>query len=148
MDSRLTSRGNLALTTTNGQPSPAAAPAATADTPAAPPRKKSTRDFWRATRFIWPYRRTILFSFFSALFVGLAMSLSLASLTPVMKVLLSKQTIRLWADSTVAEQRLGVKFMEDSPDIVVQVKPNGAAAAAGIRAGDRLRVEGVRQDEI
>src|SRR5688572_19229101 len=134
------SHGNLALTNTNGKPAPADTPPPGADKRPAPPRKsKTTRDFWRATRFIWPYRKTIVFSFFCALFVGLAMSVSLATLTPIMKVLLSKQTIREWANTTIVEQRLGLRLVEDALEVqVLQVKEGGTAAAAGIQPGDRL----------
>ena len=127
--------------TLNGSPqpgTPAPRPGGKPDAPL-PKRSKSTRDFWRAMRFVHPYRRTIGVSVVCALFVGLAMSASLATLTPIMRVLLNNQTIQHWADATIVEQRLGVRFLEDSPELtVVNVKPDGAGAAAGLQRGDRL----------
>jgi subfamily B ATP-binding cassette protein MsbA len=115
----------------------AASPAAASPAPAA--KSKDKRYFWRAMRFVWPYRRTILTSVFCALFVGLAMSCSLATLTPIMRVLLNNQTIQQWADESVVERRLGVRVLEDAPEVqLVTVKPDGPAAAAGLRVGDRL----------
>jgi ABC-type multidrug transport system fused ATPase/permease subunit len=115
---------------------PAASPLAPV---AKPPKSKSLSDFWRAMKFVWPYRKQILISIGCALFVGLAMSFSLAALTPILRVLLANQTIQQWADTTVAEKRLGAHFLDDVQQVqLAQVKPEDAAAAAGLKAGDRF----------
>ncbi|HEX8913843.1 MAG TPA: ABC transporter ATP-binding protein, partial [Humisphaera sp.] len=120
---------------------------ATGSPPAAKPRKRSNRDFWRAMRFVWPYRRTILTSVVCAFFVGLAVSGGLTTLTPIMRVLLNNQTIQHWADATIVEHRLGVRLLEESPEVQV-VKVNEAGEASGIRAGDRIVVDAVTHDGV
>ncbi|MDB5294192.1 MAG: msbA, partial [Phycisphaerales bacterium] len=139
--------------TTNGQPhpapaGPAAEPPAAPDPAGLPARqndqarsepKRGTRDFWRAMAFVWPYRRTIAVSVVCAFFVGLAISGSLTAITPVLRVLLSKQTVQQWVDGVIAERRLGVRLLEGTPEAqVAQVKPDGAAAKAGLENGDSV----------
>ena len=121
---------------TNGQ-GPRAEPA-----PKRPRPAERTREFWRAARFVLPYRRTIAVSVVCAFFVGLAVSGSLAAITPVLRVLLQNQTVHQWVNATVAEHRLGVRLLEDAPEEaqIAQVKPEGRAAAAGLRSGDRLKL--------
>lgn len=121
----------------NGTEKPASLlPAAAAK----PPKSKSISDFWRAMRFVWPYRKTIGISVVCALFVGLAMSASLAALTPIMRVLLDNQTIQQWADATTVEKRLGIRLLEGGREVnVALVKPDEAAGAAGLVAGDRIK---------
>lgn len=99
-------------------------------------------------RFVWPYRRTIGTAVVCAIFVGLAMSCSLATLTPILRVLLNNQTIQQWADATIVEKRLGVRLMEDSPDVqLIEVKADGwAATTAQLKPGDRIRL--VSPDEL
>src|SRR5689334_20499329 len=92
------------------------------------PKSKSLSDFWRALKLDWPYCKQILISIGCVLFVGLAMSFSLAALTPILRVLLANQTIQQWADTTVAEKRLGVHFLDDVQQVqLAQVKPEDAA---------------------
>lgn len=139
---------SVAAPTSNGQavagqpPTPATArPGASTPAPAAAAKSKDKRYFWRAMRFVWPYRRTILTSVVCALFVGLAMSASLATLTPVLRVLLNNQTIQQWADESIVERRLGVRLLEDTPEVhVVSVKPEGVGAAIGLKPGDRILI--------
>ena len=121
---------------TNGQ-GPRAEPA-----PKRPRPAERTREFWRAARFVLPYRRTIAVSVVCAFFVGLAVSGSLAAITPVLRVLLQNQTVHQWVNATVTEHRLGVRLLEDAPEEaqIAQVKPEGRAAAAGLRSGDRLKL--------
>jgi len=129
--------------TSHGQPTPLP-PAATdgpADTGSQRKPRKGTREFWRAMKFVWPYRRTIAISVVCAFFVGLAASASLAAIMPVLRVLLNNQTVQQWVDATIVEQRLGVRLLEDSPEVqVVSVKPDETGQAIGLKRGDRIRL--------
>ena len=108
-------------------------------------KDRSTASFWRACRFLYPYRRLVLVSVTCAFFVGAAFTGGLTSMLPMMRVLLNGETVQTWANREVAERRIGVKLTEDAgPVRVLSVKDDGPAAAAGIRSGDILesRIEG------
>ncbi|QOV91844.1 ABC transporter ATP-binding protein [Humisphaera borealis] len=131
--------------TSNGQPAPATPPgspdATSGPGPGDKPKpRKGTREFWRAMRFVWPYRRTILISITCAFFVGLAASASLAAITPVLRVLLNNQTVQQWVDASVVEKRLGVRLLEDSAEMQVVEVRDGVGKNAGLLRSDRIRL--------
>ncbi len=68
-------------------------PAPTLDDRGKRPSRKSNRDFWRATRFLWPYRTTVGISIVCAVLTGAFTALGLATLIPILRVLIRNQTI-------------------------------------------------------
>ena len=68
--------------------------APTLDYPGKKPRRKSNRDFWRATRFLWPYRKTVGISVVCAILTGLLTAAGLATLIPILRVLIRGQTVQ------------------------------------------------------
>src|SRR5436189_3307224 len=101
------------------------------------PRDKSVANFWRACRYLYPYRRIVAVSILCALFVGAAFSGGIGSMLPIMQVLLKGTTVQQWAHQQIAEQRLGAEFSEQADELVVlHVKPKGVATKAGIKPGD------------
>ena len=109
-------------------------------------KKKDLADFWRAARFLLPYRRKIAISVIAALFIGLAMAGGLGSILPVLRVLVSGDTIPNWVNRSVAESRLQIKIASEASDLaglsVVMVDPKGAGRAAGLHAGDQIVAAG------
>lgn len=106
-----------------------------------PDRKKdkSLRNFWRACRFLWPYRATVIVSILCALFVGAATTGGIATFMPIMQVLLNNQTVSEWANSHVVAKRMGVKFADDTTEVrVSKVIDDGPAAAVGVKRFDVL----------
>src|SRR5947209_7943620 len=102
-------------------------------------KKKNTQDFWRATRFLLPYRQLVIASIISALLVGVAMAGGFTAMIPILRVLINGDTVPNWVNRQVVQKRLQVEFIADAPDLRVnRVKSEGPAAAAGIVAGEAL----------
>jgi subfamily B ATP-binding cassette protein MsbA len=102
-------------------------------------KKKNLDEFKRSVRFLFPYHRYIFLSFISAFFVGVAMAGGLGTILPILRVLISGDTIPNWANRTIVESRLQVALVDDPTELrLVRVKAEGIAAAAGLRSGDAL----------
>ena len=101
-------------------------------------RKKSdNREFWRACRFLYPYRFMVATSIVCAIFIGVAFTGGLSSMVPMMQVFLKEETIGSWAQRKIAEQRLDAELTTESDDVrVAKVFEGGKAARSGLRAGD------------
>jgi ABC-type multidrug transport system fused ATPase/permease subunit len=113
-------------------------------------RSKTYDSFWRATRYLFPYRGLITVSVLCALFVGIAYAGGLGTMLPIMRVLIEGDTLKSWVDREVAASRLGVKFSDD-PALVRAVRVSSdkrddgslpPAAAAGVMKGDTFRAAG------
>ncbi len=102
-------------------------------------KKKNLEEFKRSIPFLFPYKTLIILSFTSAFFVGLAMAGGLGTMLPILRVLISGDTIPNWANRSIVESRLGVTLADDPSELrLIKVKPDGAAAAAGLKPGDSL----------
>ena len=102
-------------------------------------RAKSSKHshFWRACRYLLPYRIYIAISIVCAFFVGLTLASGLGALLPLLRVLINGDSLQGWAYRQTAEMRLGVHFQQD-PGIVqiVQItNKSGGAAGAGLKPG-------------
>jgi len=109
---------------------------------ATPPRKKGLGSFFRAVRFIGPYRRLMVISIICAVFVGATGTAGLTMLLPIMRILLNEDTVAHYVDRAVAEKRLGVVLAEEPADVsgvvrVVRVNA-GPAKSAGVTPGTVL----------
>jgi hypothetical protein len=63
-------------------------------------RRKNTH-FWRAFRFLAPYRRIVAISIISAFFVGMVFTSGMGATLPIIKVLINGETIQSWVDRQV-----------------------------------------------
>lgn len=77
-------------------------PAPTLDDRGKKPSKRSHRDFWRATRHLWPYRRTVVISVICAFLTGAFTAAGLATLIPILRVLIRGQTISQYVAEVTA----------------------------------------------
>ncbi|MDB5331268.1 MAG: hypothetical protein JWP03_2419 [Phycisphaerales bacterium] len=105
------------------------------------PRKKEKRatHFWRACRFLYPYRGLVVVSILCAIYCGASATAGLGTLLPIMRVLVKGDTIATWMDREVTQHRLGVEFSDQVKDlVVVKIKPNSAAAQAGLHEQDAI----------
>lgn len=101
-----------------------------------PSKKKSTTDFWRACRFLGPYRRLVTISIICALLAGGIMTSGIGALFPILKVLIDGSTVQTWVDRKIVESRLGVTLADTSSKLeIAQIKKKGPAAAAGVAIG-------------
>ena len=102
-------------------------------------REKGSAHFWRACRFLYPYRGMVLISILSAIFVSAANTAGLSTMLPIMRVLVKGDTIATWADREITQRRIGLRFSDETKDLViVKIDPAGRAAAAGLHEGDVL----------
>src|SRR5437016_4795152 len=89
-------------------------------------KKKNTQDFWRATRYLGPYRKLVIASIVSALFVGVAMAGGFTAMLPILRVLINGDTVPNWVNRQVVQKRLGVEFAADAKEMfIIHVKSNG-----------------------
>jgi ABC-type multidrug transport system fused ATPase/permease subunit len=101
-------------------------------------KDKSRRYFWRACRYLWPYRAKVTISIVAAFFVGLAMTGGLTTMIPIMQVMISGDTLQEWVYRQTAEKRLGVKLVSE-PTIVSIAQVSGEPAqTAGLKRADTI----------
>src|SRR5947209_3301433 len=105
-----------------------------------PRKSKDARAFWRAVRFLFPYRWMVVASITAAFFVGLALTGGLTTMLPIIRVVINGDTVPAWVDRQIAEKRLGVKLSDEpaAPIRIIRVDPGGAASKAGLHAGDEM----------
>ena len=107
-------------------------------------KTKTYSAFWRAFRFLLPYRGIVTVSILCALFVGVAFAGGLGTMLPIMRVLIEGDTLHDWMNREIAEERLGVKLLDDPGSIggaqiaTISKKGRGAAAEAGLGPGDQI----------
>jgi ABC-type multidrug transport system fused ATPase/permease subunit len=63
-----------------------------------PSKRKSKREFFRACRFLWPYRAKVVVSIICAFGTGAFTASGLAMLLPLLNVLVEGQTVRQFVD--------------------------------------------------
>src|SRR5205814_2377555 len=63
-------------------------------------RRKNT-DFWRACRYLAPYRRIVAISILCAFAVGFITTLGLGAMLPLLRVLIRGQTVQAWLDQQI-----------------------------------------------
>jgi ABC-type multidrug transport system fused ATPase/permease subunit len=85
-----------------------------------PKKRRSNRDFWSATRFLWPYRKTVAISIICALLTGALTAGGLLALVPLMNVLVGGGTIAAYADQAIAEREYAVALDFDGDHYVVR----------------------------
>src|SRR4051812_20459107 len=62
-------------------------------------KNSRNRDFWRAVRFLGPYRSLVARSIVSALIAGTLMTAGLPMMVPVLRVLINGETVQEWVAS-------------------------------------------------
>ena len=122
------------------EPAPETPPGAEPAAAETRPKKKEKREFFRACRFLLPYRRMVIASVLCALFVGGVTTVGLSAMVPVLRVLLNDDKLQTWADRQIAEKRLGVRLSEErGQEQILRVNPDSPAAAAGLERGDPIQ---------
>jgi ATP-binding cassette, subfamily B, bacterial MsbA len=96
------------------------------------------RYFWRACRYLWPYRGKISISVFAALFVGVALTAGLTTMLPIMQVLINGDTVPGWMYRQTAQARLKVKLVADPGIVQISQVTPGPAKQVGLHVGDEI----------
>jgi ATP-binding cassette, subfamily B, bacterial MsbA len=106
------------------------------------PEKKDKRrdDFWRACGYLWPHWRIVAISILCALVVGATFTGGLATVMPIMNVLLNEDTVENWVNRKVVEGRLDVRLADDNGN--VRVIKTTSKTQAGLAPGDTLWLPG------
>jgi len=115
--------------------------------------------FKRIFVYVWPQWPRLIAIFSGALVVGLLFSFSIATVLPLLKVMMGEEGLHGWVDRKISEDRYGICFyVADRSDLldpnnleiayylsVADVEKDGPAYRAGLRrndmivgAGDRL----------
>src|SRR5690349_2812669 len=79
-------------------------------------RDKSLTAFWRACSHLKPYWRTVAISIGCAVFVGLATAGGIATMLPIIRIVLNGDTLATWADRQAVAHRLHVTFADQSAE--------------------------------
>jgi len=101
-------------------------------------KAEKNSEFWRATRFLLPYRHLVVISIIAAFFVGAVATAGTTAILPILQVLLNHDKVSHWTDRQLAAGRLGVKFGEELEVERVAHVDKGPAKEAGIHSGDVL----------
>jgi ABC-type multidrug transport system fused ATPase/permease subunit len=110
-------------------------------------KDKSNSQFWRACRYLHPYRGLVVISVVCALFVSVAFAGGLGTLLPIMRVFLNGDTIQTWVNREIAQRRIGVSFADQTDQLqIVKVSPEKPAAQAGLKIGDVLTLPSSQND--
>ena len=100
-------------------------PAQTLDYRAARAARAAKRDkrnpfFWRAARYLAPYKKIVVVSVLAAFFAGGVFAGGLGAVLPVLQTLLNGDTPQMWADRMVAEKRWDFDIADDPSQLRVQ----------------------------
>lgn len=90
------------------------------------PQPSGRRDFWRACRYLIPHRKIVIISIVAAIIVGAAFTSGLSTMLPILRLLISGDTLQGWIDRTIVERRMGVMLAEDTTSdlLVMQTRPD------------------------
>jgi len=93
--------------------------------------------FWRACRYLWPYRRMVACSVVAAFFVGLAVTGGLGAMLPIMRVLINGDTVQGWVyRQTVGQRIVGARLAQDPMVVqIFKVDAGSPAARSGLETG-------------
>ena len=105
-------------------------PVQTLDYRAAKISKRDQRNpfFWRAARYLAPYKKIVVVSVLAAFFAGGVFAGGLGAVLPVLQTLLNGDTPQMWADRMVAEKRWGIDIKDDPSAVVAEFGPGSIVA--------------------
>ncbi|MCC6424060.1 MAG: ABC transporter ATP-binding protein [Phycisphaerales bacterium] len=106
---------------------------------------KSSADFWRACRYLWPHRRIVIISIFCALAAGIFFTSGLSAMLPILRVLIYGERVQTWVDRQVAESRLGVALAENGHAVqIIKIKDAKLAADNHLQRNDELTISSAK----
>lgn len=85
------------------------------------PKRDRSGAFWRACRFLGPYRRTVAISIFCALLTGGMLTAGLGAMYPILQVLVNGQTVQQWVESRIPAEQVA------DPSLPWQIARSAAA---------------------
>ena len=108
--------------------------------------------FKRVFEYIWPQWHRLLVIVFSSVLVAVLFSFSIATVLPLLKVMMGEEGLHGWVDRVISQDRYGVNFyLPDSIDLsdpnkldvlyhlrITNVEKGGLAEQAGLAEGDEI----------
>ena len=108
--------------------------------------------FKRSFKYVWPQWRRLVVIFCAALVVGLLFSVSVATVLPLLKVMMGEEGLHGWVNRKICEHRYGLTFYvadrselldPDNVEIayylrVADIEKDGLAAKAGLMRDDKI----------
>ena len=108
--------------------------------------------FKRAFKYVWPQWHRLIVIVCAALVVGLLFSFSIATVLPLLKVMMGEEGLHGWVNRKICEQRYGLKFyVADRSELldpnnveiayylrVAEVEHNGPAEKASLLRDDMI----------
>src|SRR5690606_14957548 len=106
------------------------------DVPRKPTAERSTADFWRACRYLYPHRKLVISAVVLAFIVGAAFTSGLTAMLPILRVLIYGDSVQGWVDRQIVETRLGVQLSEEPGNIrLLGIGPTAGEAARQLTVG-------------
>ncbi len=110
------------------------------------------KDFKRVFEYIWPQWHRLVTIGCSALLIGILFSFSIATVLPLLKVMMGEEGMHGWINRKISEKRYGINlYVPDSielsdpnnPDVayflrIAGVKENSFAEQAGLKPEDQI----------
>ena len=108
--------------------------------------------FRRVFDYVWPQWHRLVTIFCSALLIAMLFSVSIATVLPLLKVMMGEEGLHGWVHRQISEERYGIDFyVQDSVELsdpnnpqaayylrVAAVKERGFAGVAGLRRDDLI----------
>ncbi len=105
-------------------------------------KDKSTADFWRACRYLYPHRKIVAISISCAILFGLTSAGGMGALLPILRLLLSEDTLQNYTARIVAGNRLGVRISENPEEVrLLSIEKKGVAGRAGLKKFDTVHTD-------
>ncbi len=110
------------------------------------------KDFRRVFKYIWPQWHRLVTIGCSAVLIGILFSFSVATVLPLLKVMMGEEGLHGWINRKISEKRYGLNlYVPDSielsdpnnPDVayflrIASVKKNSFAELAGLKQEDKI----------
>jgi len=110
------------------------------------------KSFKRVFKYVWPQWHRLVTIACSALLIGMLFSFSLATVLPLLKVMMGEEGLHCWINRKISEDRYGFSFYvpdridlsdPNNPEVayrlrIVDVKKVGFANQAGLERGDLI----------
>ena len=93
------------------------------------------RDFWRAVRFLGPYRGLVVRSIVCALVAGTLMTFGIPAMVPILKVLIHEDTFQSWVQGIAAQAGPQPPFYLPYLQRVAQTMPTNKVETVAILFG-------------
>jgi ABC-type multidrug transport system fused ATPase/permease subunit len=119
----------------------------------------------RAFKYVWPQWHRLVTIVCSALLIGMLFSFSVATVLPLLKVMMGEEGLHGWINRNISEDRYGLGFYvpdsidlsdPNNPDVasylrIVDIEEGGFAEKAGLERGDLIvgaGSSGISKDKV